>query len=369
MGARVQARQVDVADFDQVAGLLRELNVSEPPLRGIVHAAGVLDDGLLARLSLNRFLPVLAPKAQGAWNLHQLTREQRLDFFVCFSSAASLLGSPGQGSYAAANGFLDALCQERAREGLPGLSINWSGWGEAGMAAQVGERERRRWAALGVGLLETREALDVFENLVASGKAGQVAALALDWPRFLQQFPAGMTPPFLDRIAHQPSPIKGATESGFLPRWRASAPAERRNLLGRYLRETLAGVLGEEDCERIDPERSFFDLGLDSLKVVEFKNLLEFGLGQTLPGTLAFNYPTVQALAGYLWNQMEQTSSMLEGFGSTPAEGAPTSSPVQAALPPLSASTASDENHRAIEALSESDAEAALAAELDRLGL
>src|SRR5262249_32324326 len=134
-GAQVAVLQADVADEQAVERILEQIAASMPPLRGIVHAAGVLDDGVLLKQSWGRFERVLAPKLLGAWNLHTQTRGLPLDFFVLFSSLASVLGSPGQGNYAAGNAFLDALAHHRQSQGLPALSVNWALWAEAGMAA------------------------------------------------------------------------------------------------------------------------------------------------------------------------------------------------------------------------------------------
>src|SRR5258708_11587520 len=136
-GAQVTVAREDVTREEQVAGVLAGIDESMPPLRGIIHAAGVLDDGLLLNLDRERLAAVMAPKVEGAWNLHALTLNRPLDFFVLFSSVASALGSPGQGSYAAANAFLDALSQHRRTLGLPSLTINWGPWAAVGMAAQA----------------------------------------------------------------------------------------------------------------------------------------------------------------------------------------------------------------------------------------
>ena len=135
-GARVVVARADVAQEEHVAGALVKIHDSIPPLRGIIHAAGVLDDGLLLNQNQERLAAVMAPKVQGAWNLHKLTLSAPLDFFVLFSSLASVLGSPGQGSYAAANSFLDALAHQRRALGLPSLTINWGPWDAVGMVAQ-----------------------------------------------------------------------------------------------------------------------------------------------------------------------------------------------------------------------------------------
>src|SRR5262249_54292164 len=158
-GVRVVVARADVAREDDVERLLREIEGSLPRLRGIVHAAGVLDDGTLMRQEWGRFEHVMAPKMLGTWTLHCRTRERALEFFVLFSSVASLLGSPGQGNYAAANAFLDAMAQHRRAQGLAAVSINWGAWGEVGMAAAAAGRDRRRWEAQGVSPVEPARGL------------------------------------------------------------------------------------------------------------------------------------------------------------------------------------------------------------------
>ena len=164
-----------------------------PPLAGIVHAAGVKDDGALAQQTWARFAAVLAPKVSGAWNLHEQTRDLPLDFFVLFSSAASVLGSGGQTNYSAANAFLDALAHHRRASGLPGLSINWGPWAEGGMATSLDQRGRRRWEDAGVSLIAPEQGVDVLD-LVVPGRSAQVAVLPVDWRRFLKRFEPGHEP-------------------------------------------------------------------------------------------------------------------------------------------------------------------------------
>ena len=179
----VRVFAADVSQPGAIERVLSELAASMPPLRGVVHAAGMLDDGVVQRQNWPRFERVLAPKISGAWRLHTLTADVDLDFFVCFSSAASLLGWAGQGNYAAANAFLDALAQHRRAVGLPALSINWGPWRTLGMAASLGERERARLAESGLGAIDPAEGLAVLGELLETDEP-QVAVLPVDWPKF-----------------------------------------------------------------------------------------------------------------------------------------------------------------------------------------
>ena len=151
---RVSVRSCDVSRAEEVAAMLDAVRADMPPLRGVFHLAGVLDDGILREQTRERFDRVLAAKAMGAWHLHELTRDDPLDVFVLFSSVAALVGSPGQGNYAAANAFLDALAHHRRAEERPALSVNWGSWAEVGMAARLKDSEGDRWAAAGLGWIE-----------------------------------------------------------------------------------------------------------------------------------------------------------------------------------------------------------------------
>src|SRR6185436_7626494 len=174
--------------------LFDEVREALPPLRGIIHAAGILDDGLLSQQSLERFNQVAAPKIYGAWNLHVLSREAPLDFFVMFSSAATLLGSPGQGNYSAANAFLDGLAHYRNAAGLPGLSINWGPWAEVGLAAL--EERGEKLAQQGINSLTPREGVNVFGQLLKSSTPPQVMVMALELERWSQHCSAAGSPLF-----------------------------------------------------------------------------------------------------------------------------------------------------------------------------
>nr|MDQ2694677.1 SDR family NAD(P)-dependent oxidoreductase [Pseudomonadota bacterium] len=293
-GAEVMVAQADVADARQLARLLAGIDKSRPPLRGVIHAAGVLDDAALASMTWERFAGVLAPKVLGAWNLHTLTAGCPLDFFVLFSSAAALLGSPGQANHAAANGFLDALAAYRQSQGLPGLSIAWGAWSE------IGEAQRRRaggrMARRGLGVIAPDQGLALLEELMAQPLA-HVAAVAVDWPQFFAaQAPAA---PFL--AAFRPESAAPAA----LPQQWATLPADqRRERLTAHVQSRVARVLGLPESRPVDPRQGFFDLGMDSLTSVELKNRLQADLDRPLPATLAFKYSTVEKLVEYLAGEL-----------------------------------------------------------------
>ncbi|MEK7324228.1 MAG: SDR family NAD(P)-dependent oxidoreductase, partial [Chloroflexota bacterium] len=184
MGVHVRIVQADVSKADQVQKLLASI---EPTLKGIVHAAGTLDDGILQQQNWQKFTNATAPKIDGAWNLHTLTQHLPLDFFVLFSSASSLLGSPGQGNYAAGNAFMDALAHYRKAQGLPALSINWGAWSEVGMAASLESQDQRRWAAQGMGAMTPEQGLAVFGQLLDAAEAAQIGVLPINWSTLSQR--------------------------------------------------------------------------------------------------------------------------------------------------------------------------------------
>jgi acyl transferase domain-containing protein/NAD(P)-dependent dehydrogenase (short-subunit alcohol dehydrogenase family)/acyl carrier protein len=350
-GLQVRLAHVDVADADQLAGLLDQLAQTQPPIRGVVHAAGVLADGVLIRQDSARLEEVMRPKALGAWNLHVLLRDMPLDFFICFSSVASILGSPGQGNYSAANAFLDALAHFRRQHGLAATSINWGPWGgPGGMAA--GRTPPPGVTALGVeqglGVLST-----VFER-----QPTQVAAVRIDWARALEDRPAIGTPaPLLADLALAVPVTADHTDrpqmrrAAFLRRLDETPPTQRRKLLASLLCDQIAAILGQNAPTHLDPQQPLLALGLDSLMAVELRNSLASITGHSLPATLLFDYPTVDAISTYLLRDVL-------GLEAEPA----------AADTPHDADDAAEEQRAKLEQLSADDMVALLARKLTTIG-
>jgi acyl carrier protein len=258
----------------------------------------VLDDGVLLRADREAFVRVLAPKVRGGWNLHALTADRPLDFFVLFSSAAALLGSPGQANYTAANTFLDALAQHRHALGLPALSINWGTWSEVGLAAARGER-----------LVRGMTSMTPAEGVQALGMAlhhdgPQIAIMSLDFRQWRQCYPAAMACPRLAELCREPQAGAHRRDSKIERELLALEPGpQRRQLLEAHLRDQIARVL-RLDPVRIDAERPLGDLGFDSLMAVELRNRLEASLGLTLSTTMMWAYPTIAALVPNLAQKM-----------------------------------------------------------------
>lgn len=293
LGARVIVHSCDVSDTSAVARLFQEIASDRLALRGVIHAAAVLRDGILSSQSWEEITPVFAAKVDGAWNLHQHTRDLSLDFFICFSSFAGLYGSPGQGAYAAANCYLDALMHYRRRKGLPGLSINWGSWAGEGMA----QTSQQRSMSNGVRPLSPERGLAAFGSLLTVGDA-QVCAIDADWSLMTSRL--GRIPSMLRAFAPQGVRKAEAQLDSIESHLRNAPAAQRRSVLLGYLRSQLAAVLNLDAPQSINPRKGFFDYGLDSLMAVELRNRLQSGLSTTLPATLLFDQPHLEALADYL---------------------------------------------------------------------
>jgi malonyl CoA-acyl carrier protein transacylase len=302
LGAKVLVAQVDVSQDRKMVELLEKIEAVLPPLRGIVHAAGTLDDGILLQQNWESFERVMAAKVKGTWILHELTEKISLDFFVMFSSTAVLLGSPGQGNYAAANAFMDALAHYRQGLGLPALSVNWGPWDSVGMAASLGSHDRARMGDRGIKSIQPEQGLQVLENLLARD-AAQVGVLSADWSKFSQLFGPGQIPPFLELLAQTALSTAAEQQNDFFKELEATPVGDRRNLIIARVRSLVAKVMGLAS-EEIDLEQSLSDIGMDSLMAMELRNHLQTSLGRTIPATLAYDYPTVEALGDYLATEL-----------------------------------------------------------------
>jgi acyl transferase domain-containing protein/acyl carrier protein len=299
-GARVEVMRADVADARRLAEVLELTHGDMPRLRGVLHCAGVLDDGILEQQEPARFRSVMAPKIQGAWNLHMLTRDEPLDFFVLYSSMSALLGLPGQGNYAAANAAMDALAHYRRQQGLPGLSVNWGPFSEVGLAAAHSNRGERL-AYQGMASFTPRQGSELLERLLEEG-AVHVGAVSLDVRQWLEFFPSAASMRVWDELAAERSEGQRG-RSDFLVELRRTASGERPGKLEAHLRERLAQVL------RIDPSRvgrhePFRGLGLDSLMSLELRNRIEAALDLKLSVTLLWAHSTLMALSTYLLDQL-----------------------------------------------------------------
>jgi myxalamid-type polyketide synthase MxaB len=346
-GAAVTVVAADVADAVGVRDLLARIDDGLPPLRGIVHAAGVVDDGLLVQQTAQRLHGVFAPKAAGAWHLHQQTGRHRLDFFVMFSSMVSLFGGPGQGTYAAANGFLDGLAAHRRARGLSAVSVQWGPWAGAGMAARVSERDRQRWVAQGVGAIAPSDGAALVTDLIRRGSGASIAVLPIDWARWFRQFAAGRVPPLVTELAAEfARPAAPRTAARLLTQeLEGVAPNRRRAVVWAFLHAESLKVLGLGSGVTLDPRQPLSELGLDSLMAVELRNTIAAALARSLPATLLFKYPTLDALGEFVMSQVDAAAEATAG------------------------SKAADDQADVVAALSDEEAKALLAEELESLSL
>ncbi len=300
---RVHTFVADVGDEAQVAALLDRIRAELPPLAGVAHLAGVLDDALLSQQSLESFRTTLSPKALGAWHLHRLTKNDELEFFILYSSASSVLGSPGQANYSTANALLDGLVAERRAQGLPATSINWGPWAEGGMATS--HAARANLSAQGLIPLEPTAALNALGEVVAHGTA-QATVIKANWQRAAKGGLGSSRPFILDHVL--PSAVATTHGDSELLRQLHDVPeGQRSSFLTEYLRYEVQNFL--RLAQPPAATSRFLELGTDSLMAVEFSNRLlpQFGGAFTITATAVFDYPTIGALAEYLAGQMPES--------------------------------------------------------------
>ncbi len=350
-GAQIAVETCDVSEADQVDEMLRRISESMPPLRGIIHAAGVLDDGTIEQQTWSRFALVSAPKVLGAWNLHQRTLSLELEFFVLFSAAAALIGSPGQGNYAAANAFMDALAHHRRSRGLPALSINWGTWAGTGMASRLTAKEKQRWIDRGLRPIGLQEGMSKLGRLLFCSRA-QVVAVPADWSRMFGDPAWGKPPSLLLGLINDSrgAGMQSGSLSGcvnVLDRLAAEPAARRLAILEDHVQSLASRALGRPGNRSLDRRRPLHELGLDSLLSVELRNALANSLDCSLPATLLFDYPTLESLTRRLAKELR-----LE---------------LASEVSPAVVDTTSQADLRELQNMSESEAESLLLAELNEL--
>ena len=303
LGADIRVASVDVADEGQMSTFLDTIRQDgRPPIRGVVHAAAVIQGNILLKLDREALTEVMRPKSHGGWLLHRLVGAEDLDFFVLFSAIPSLLGWLGQGAanYAAANAFLDALAHYRRARGKPALSITWGPWREVGLAERT-EGGLERLAALGIGSVSPQRGREALERLLTLDES-HVAVVAVDWQRFLRAAPGVLEAPLLANFARETasarSPTTSALNGAEVRRELQTAPSqsERRRLLVSYACKNVARIL-QIPAAKLDPDQPLNKIGLDSLMAIELKNRIESDLGVRLSIATLLKGPSIHELA------------------------------------------------------------------------
>ncbi|MEV5651698.1 type I polyketide synthase [Nocardia sp. NPDC052254] len=312
-GAAVAVAACDVGDREALRALLDSIP-ADRPLTGVVHAAGVLDDGTVAGLTAGQLERVFGPKAEAAWHLHELTRDCELSAFVLFSSVAATIGSAGQGNYAAVNAFLDALARRRRAEGLPATSVAWGPWDSvSGMTGGMDRSAVARWERLGLHALGHEEGLRLFDTAI-SGAAAHSIAIRFDPAELRRAAGRGAVPAVLRGFLPRATDRSAAQSSSLGARLRGVPEVRRAEMVLDLVREHAAAVLGHGSAADVGPGERFDSLGFDSLGGVEFRNRLAQATGVRLPSTLVFDHPTAAAVATLVQSRIEGTDS---GSGAT----------------------------------------------------
>ncbi|MEP7245882.1 MAG: SDR family NAD(P)-dependent oxidoreductase, partial [Gammaproteobacteria bacterium] len=307
-GAEVRVLSADVSDAASLAAALSEIRAALPPLVGVLHAAGVIDDGVIHQQSWRRFERVLAPKVAGAWNLHAATQSDPLDLFVLFSAASGVLGSPGQGSYAAGNVFLDTLAHFRRRQGQPATSIDWGAWKGSGMTESADAV--RSLSARGLQLMSAAQGVDALWRTLAENPVQRVV-LPIDWRRFRERSGNGGAPLLAECFAAMAAPAGAANLSGntttadFAARVSEAAPQARSRIVMDLVLTHIRKAIGLASDQPIDERQPLQELGLDSLMAVDLRNSLAAATGRQLPATFAFDYPMPESIARHLLSLLQ----------------------------------------------------------------
>ncbi|HEY4002270.1 MAG TPA: beta-ketoacyl reductase, partial [Candidatus Xenobia bacterium] len=314
-GAQVSVLAADVSDSSAMARVLASIREAGPPLRGVFHTAGVLDDAMVLQQDMDRLRRVLAPKVAGTWALHELTASDPLDFFVLSSSAAGLLGSPGQASYSAANAFLDAMAHLRRQQQRPALSVGWGPFAAAGLAAAEKEREER-FAHRGFDSLQPEEGLAVLSGLLGTS-VSYTSIVRFNVRQWVEFYPRLAQSSMLSRLLTEAKKAGSTTSGLFLETLRGAPALARGGRLEQFVREQMAAVL-RLDVTRIDRDTPFKTLGFDSLMGLELRNRLESALGLKLSATMLYTHTSVAPLGQHLLARLFPADAVLEPSSTQP---------------------------------------------------
>ncbi|TDH64710.1 type I polyketide synthase [Okeania hirsuta] len=315
-GCQVTVLLGDVSVETDIAKILEQIQTSMPKLKGIIHTAGVLDDGIIEQMNWERFAKVMSPKVIGTWHLHTLTQNLPLDFFICFSSIASIFGSLGQGNYAAANAFMDALANYRRSQGLSALAINWGAWASGGMAARLAVEHQNRIQSSGIGEIAPKQGMYALELLLTNKFAtAQVGVVDIQWQVLEENWSGYKINSLLRELLQKKKEWeeqdtgKQKVKAEFLATLEEVSNEKRQEILTEHVREQVAHVLGFSSSKLPEVNVEFMEMGMDSLTSVELRNKLQNSLKCSVPSTLVFDYPTINQLVDYLAQKLNLTDA------------------------------------------------------------
>ncbi|MDP8242497.1 MAG: SDR family NAD(P)-dependent oxidoreductase [Candidatus Hinthialibacter antarcticus] len=295
-GATLHVWRGDVCDANAMQELAQRIQRELPPLKGVIHAAGHLDDATIQNLDSKKLVNVMRPKTLGAINLYGAVEECKCDFILFYSSIAPLLGSAGQSNYCAANAFLDAFAHDLRRRGVDAFSVNWGPWRDGGMASQLDHQYKERLAVNGFQAMETDEALANLPRIL-NGAAPQIACLNVDWETAASRFPSKGVQAFLSELTAVSTTTSLRQELALL------SQKQRKIRMLDAIQAIVMKIIGAKDRDAVSCSKGFFEMGMDSLMAVDLKNQLQTQFELALPSTIGFEYPTIEALADYLIEQ------------------------------------------------------------------
>ena len=342
-GVKVHAAACDITDKTALAKLLADISTNLPPLKGIVHAATVINDGLIRNMDADQIRSVLAPKAMGAQHLHEMTLGTPLDFFVLFSSATTLFGNPGQGNYVAANACLEALAQYRRANGLAATCVRWGAIDDVGFLARNEKIKDALQGRMGGSALHSAIALDALESMLTADRSG-LGVMELDWKALSRFLPSAASPKFSELALHAGDNDADEEDSGDIQRLLAELSDDELHAALTQMIKNEVGEILRVSPEKIDPNRSIYDMGLDSLMGVELVVALESRFGIQLPVMALSQSPTIAKLSERIGLQLK---------GSDEKENGLDESQVLAQTKHLAAQHGSDETAETIASLAE----------------
>ena len=328
LGTSVDVVQADVVDRNAMQALFARFGDALPALAGVFHAAADLSNWPLRTMPADALHAQIRAKLGGAWLLHELSRDLTLDFFVLFSSTTALWGTRGLAHYAAANLGLDALAHYRRSLGLPALAVNWGTWDTMRVASA---EEQRDVASFGLNPMAAPLALDAMGAFLAANNTPQIVIAAIDWQRLRSAYEARRPRPLFANLGNIANTTRAAVSTATAPHAAEATPKslllhrladaqdEPSAIVTDFVRDAVRQVLGVSAGHAVDERQGLFEMGMDSLMAIELKGKLEAGIEQSLPSTLTFNYPNIQALAGYLVEKLKPAISAAQGTNGTDA--------------------------------------------------